>query len=349
VSLTNRNHLGNSAGRPKASAIIIFLNGEKFIGEAIESVLAQTLNPIELILVDDGSTDGATSIAKSYAAKHPGVVRYIDHPGHENLGMSASRNAGMRAANSDYVAFLDADDVWLPGRLEAHVKLLDAHPDVSMIMGRTVLWSSWRKAPPGAPPVHHRWEMTTELGLPALTPLNPPIVAIGFLEAHGGNVPGVCALTIRLKDALAVGGFVETFRTLYEDQAFYYKMCLRYRVMATDDILDFYRQHPDSACSQEGRIAGDRKWRPIFLNWLQDYLIDNGVKEERLWRAFRQEMFPFDRPELFRIISAPRRLIDAFNIASRRAVIFVLTPKVYNRLRRTLRLNVVDVEKYMTP
>lgn len=341
------NPTSSPAAEPLVSAIIIFLNGEKFIAAAIESVLAQTFSSFELILVDDGTTDGAAAIARSYAAARPDRIRCIAHSNGENRGMSASRNAGMRAARGKYVAFLDADDIWLPRRLEVHTDIMERQPEVSMVMGPTVIWRSWAKADPAQPPRAERWEMRTELGLPIGKALEPPIVAIGFLEAHGGNVPGICSLMIRRDHALAVGGFEEQFRTLYEDQAFYFKMCLTYRVMATDEVLDFYRQHPDSACNHEGRIAGDRRMRPIFLQWLQDHLIERGIKNARLWKALRQEMFPFDRPQLYRWIGMPRRLIDAFNITTRRIVIFILTPKIYNNLRRKLRLKVVDVEQYM--
>ena len=78
-------------GAPMVSAIIIFLNGERYIAEAIESIRAQTFADWELILVDDGTTDGATAIARRYAAEHPGRIIYTEHPGHENRGMSASR------------------------------------------------------------------------------------------------------------------------------------------------------------------------------------------------------------------------------------------------------------------
>ena len=77
------------------SVITIFLNSEAFIAEAIDSVLAQDFRSFELILVDDGSTDTSSAIARRYAETHPDRVRYIDHPQHANHGMSASRNAGI--------------------------------------------------------------------------------------------------------------------------------------------------------------------------------------------------------------------------------------------------------------
>jgi glycosyltransferase involved in cell wall biosynthesis len=93
------------------SVIIIFLNSEEFIQEAIESVFAQTYNNWELLLVDDGSTDGSTNIALQYAEQHGERVRYLEHNNRQNRGMSASRNLGIREAKGEYIAFLDADDV----------------------------------------------------------------------------------------------------------------------------------------------------------------------------------------------------------------------------------------------
>ena len=331
-------------GAPMVSAIIIFLNGERYIAEAIESIRAQTFADWELILVDDGTTDGATAIARRYAAEHPGRIIYTEHPGHENRGMSASRNAGLRAARGKYVAFLDADDIWLPERLAHHVGILEAHPDVVMSMGPTLLWSSWNRA---ELPKRKPWlaaDIPTELGLPVMRPLDPPIVAIGFLENHGGNVPGICSLLVRREELLAVDGFEDAFRTLYEDQVFFFKVGLRYRIIATDQVLDYYRQHPESACYVEGGHSGDLKMRPVFLDWLQDYMIDNGYKSRRLWRAFRGEMLRYDQPLLWRMQNMPRDVVDQVNTRLRRLVVFLLTPGFYNWLRRRLRLSVVDVE-----
>src|ERR1043165_10106697 len=102
---------------PAVTAITIFLNEEKFLVEAVESVLAQSSQDWELLLVDDGSSDGSTEIARSYAERHPDRIRRLEHPGHANRGMSASRNLGVSQARGRYVGFLDADDVWLPGQL----------------------------------------------------------------------------------------------------------------------------------------------------------------------------------------------------------------------------------------
>ena len=127
---------------PRVSVITIFYNGERFLAEAIESVLAQSYQDFELILVDDGSNDGSTRIAKAFADRHE-QVRYLEHPRHRNRGMSASRNLGIGSARGDLIAFIDADDRWRPSKLEEQVKLLDRFPEVDLVCGSANYWSSW--------------------------------------------------------------------------------------------------------------------------------------------------------------------------------------------------------------
>src|SRR5438876_10917096 len=99
------------SNQPLVSVVIIFWNAERFLREAIESVFAQAYVNWELLLVDDGSTDGSTAIARSGVEQDPQRVRYVEHPGHDNRGMSASRNLGIGNAQGAVVAFLDAEHV----------------------------------------------------------------------------------------------------------------------------------------------------------------------------------------------------------------------------------------------
>ena len=128
---------------PLVSVITIFLNAERFIQEAIESVFAQTGDNWELLLVDDGSTDSSTQIALRYTQQYPEKVLYFEHNGHKNRGMSASRNLGISKANGEYIAFLDADDVWLPQKLKRQVAILCSQPDAVMVCGPSQWWYSW--------------------------------------------------------------------------------------------------------------------------------------------------------------------------------------------------------------
>ena len=134
---------GQGTYSPRVSIITIFLNGEAFLAQAIESVIAQTYSNWEYLLVDDGSGATATAIAKEYAANYPGKIRYLEHPAHINRGMSASRNLGIRHARGELIGFIDADDMWLPSKLAQHVALLDTRQEVGMVCGTTVYWHSW--------------------------------------------------------------------------------------------------------------------------------------------------------------------------------------------------------------
>lgn len=105
------------------SAVIPAYNCEKYIARSIDSVLNQTRPVNEIIVVDDGSTDHTAQIVKSYGDQ----VRYIYQ---ENAGVSAARNTGIQAASCDWIAFLDADDEWLPAYLDRQIRVLQEHPDL---------------------------------------------------------------------------------------------------------------------------------------------------------------------------------------------------------------------------
>ena len=129
--------------RPLVSVVMPYLHAARFLDEAIQSVASQTYERWELLLVDDGSTDGSERIAASWARRQPGRIHCLRHPGGANRGISASRNLGLRSASGELVAFLDADDVWREHKLERHVALLSAHPEAGMVYGRTEYWHSW--------------------------------------------------------------------------------------------------------------------------------------------------------------------------------------------------------------
>ena len=115
--------MGNDS--PKVSVIIPCYNGAKWISQAVESVLNQTYQEFELIIVDDGSTDNSKKIIDHYLLN--GAVRYIQHK--ENKGIPTTRNTGIKASKGQYIAFLDQDDLWLSRKLEEQVKLFEKDKD----------------------------------------------------------------------------------------------------------------------------------------------------------------------------------------------------------------------------
>lgn len=114
--------------RPTVSVIIPVYNGERYLAEAIESVLAQTYRPIEIIVVDDGSTDGSAHIAKGYGSP----VRYFFQ---SNRGTGAARNRGVGLAVGNFLAFLDQDDLWVADKLTVQMEAFSTVSELDLVFG----------------------------------------------------------------------------------------------------------------------------------------------------------------------------------------------------------------------
>lgn len=120
---------------PRVSVITPIYNSHPYLSAAVESVFEQTYSDWELFLVDDGSRDGSDEMARAYAQRDPDRVLYLEHAGHKNRGVSATRNLAVRHARGEYLALLDADDVWLPEKLQLQVTAAERHPDVAVLYG----------------------------------------------------------------------------------------------------------------------------------------------------------------------------------------------------------------------
>jgi glycosyltransferase involved in cell wall biosynthesis len=119
--------------QPSVSVVIPTFNCGRFLGQALDSVLAQSVRPAEIIVVDDGSTDDTAARLAPYRAH----IRYVRQ---DNQGVSAARNNGVDRATGDLVAFLDADDVWHPGKLELQLRALADNPGLALLGTRTFDW-----------------------------------------------------------------------------------------------------------------------------------------------------------------------------------------------------------------
>ena len=245
-----------------------FLNGAEFLAEALASVRAQTRTDWELLLVDDGSTDNSVALARRATAPYAGRVQFLAHPGHANCGLSASRNLALRHAHGEYVALLDADDVWLPTALARMAALLEATPAAAFVGGNALRWYSWTHDPADAAMDYAPTIARFGLASPALLP--PPQLVHLLLQDPSASPP-TCSVLLRRAWLTAVAGFVDSFRTLYEDQALYAKLALRAPVLLTDEVWAHYRRHNDSVCAQMYGTAAEAESRQVFLDWLAAY------------------------------------------------------------------------------
>lgn len=274
---------------PRVSVIIIFLNGEDFLTAAIESVMGQTFQNFELLLCDDGSDAAASGIAKGWADAHPGKVFYLEHPDHANRGMSATRNLGLGRARGEFVAFIDADDVWVPEKLAEQVAILDAHPEVAMVCGTVNYWNSWMGGEDVLTPTGHVQDEVVP----------PPQATIHLYPLGAAAAPCPSDLLLRREAVEAIGRFEAHFtgpRQMYEDQGFLSKLYLAYPVWFSSRVWLNYRQHEASCVAEVTRDGRYHEVRQYFLNWFEGYLRDRphlctpgvrGALDRALWRYRR--------------------------------------------------------------
>jgi glycosyltransferase involved in cell wall biosynthesis len=268
--------------RPMVSIVVIFKDPGEFLSEAIESVHAQTFPTWELLLVDDGSTDGSSDLARGLAEDDPARTRYFEHESHANQGMSASRNLGIAHARGDFVAFLDADDELVPTAIEEEVAILQAHPRVGMVYGLLEYWYGWT----GQAEDEAR-DFVHPVGVEADQIYEPPDLISLFIQNIAFAPSG---MLLRRNVVLEVGGFEESFRDLYEDQVFAAKICRATPVYISGRCWYRYRQHPDSCCltaERDGRLDASRE---PFLRWLLAYLEQEGLAGGDAWQLVVKEL-----------------------------------------------------------
>lgn len=118
---------------PKVSVVIPAYNGQRYLADTIKSVLAQSMPFLEVIVVDDGSTDNTAGLVRDFI-KRDNRVRYFKQ---EHSGVSAARNRGISQARAEYIAFIDHDDLWSPEKLEKQLAVFNAHPGLALVYART--------------------------------------------------------------------------------------------------------------------------------------------------------------------------------------------------------------------
>jgi glycosyltransferase involved in cell wall biosynthesis/SAM-dependent methyltransferase len=276
-------HTTKASNTDLVSVIMIFLDEKRFIQEAIESILAQTYGNWELLLVDDGSRDGSSEIARCVAAEHSTRVRYLEHAGHQNLGMSASRNLGVRHAKGTYIAFLDADDVWVARKLEQQLSILRSHPAADMVCGSVQYWYSWTGKVDDS-----KRDIVVSLSVQPNALIQPLNLLIPLIQHEA--VTSTISL-IRRDAIIRVGGYEESFRGLYEDQAFFAKLCSKSAVYVANECWYKWRKHLD-ASSYTG--MSDSKYRAArlkFLLWLENYLSTQDLLNAELSKVLRKQIW----------------------------------------------------------
>jgi glycosyltransferase involved in cell wall biosynthesis len=201
----------------RVSVIIPCYEQAHFLAEAVESALGQSYHPLDVTVVDDGSRDATAEVAAAYPD-----VRCVRQP---NQGVSAARNAGLRATHGEYVVFLDADDRLLPGAAQAGVETLEAHPTAAFAAGRLR-------------------RMTVD-GSPLPTTLRTRVTHDHYAALVRRCWLGIPEAMHRRTALLAVGGFDRRLRYA-EDYDLYLRLARRFPIVDHYTQVAEYRQHPGS-------------------------------------------------------------------------------------------------------
>jgi glycosyltransferase involved in cell wall biosynthesis len=247
----------------RITVIIPFLNMRRYLSDAVESVYGQTFTDWEMLLVDDGSDDSSLELALEYARRDPARVRVLAPSSSSGHGASAARNRGLQIARGDFIAFLDADDIWLPEKLERQIRLLTENSDAAMTFARVHYF--FENPAEGA-----GWDQT-------FAPLEekvyaPPDLTMEFLR-NADIYPCPTATLIRRSALMEVEGFEERFRKVRTDLALWVKLSMHFPVYADSAFVARYRQHGQSSVA---RMFNDpeayHKNEMEFWGWLLQYL-----------------------------------------------------------------------------
>lgn len=208
-------------------------NAAVYLPYAIDSVLSQTFSEWEIIITDDGSTDNTRAIADSYRPTLGDKLQYIYQA---NRGLPAARNTGMRSARGEFIALLDADDVWLPHRLERGVEAMDRDPETALVHARVTR-------------IDAQGRVIGEL------PVNPEYLSgriAHYIYIRRAHI--VCPTVMFRKQCLDTAGWFDEAMRATEDRDLWFRIALRDRVTYIDEVLAHYRLSPASMTADLDRL-----------------------------------------------------------------------------------------------
>lgn len=217
--------------KSRISVIIPAYNAAHFIADAIESALAQTRRPDEIVVVDDGSTDDTARVVARYAMHG---VRYIYQ---QNRGPGAARNRGIRETSGELIAFLDADDLWLPAKTEVQEAYLAAHPTVALVSC-------------------DRWTWKVEKGRQSIERFGPPRGRNARREVMVRNIVGNPSQVMARREAVLSAGCFDTTMRWAEEWDLWTRIAARADIGFVHQPLCVYRWH-------SGGLAHENMWRRL--------------------------------------------------------------------------------------
>lgn len=259
VATTARNE------NPKVSVVIPCYNGEKFIGDAIESVLNQTYQDFEIIVVDDGSTDNSKSVIEHYLVDDR--VKFIQHQ--QNRGIPAARNAGIRIATGQYIAFLDQDDKWMRQKLQLQVHFFrNTHKDVDLLFGNIIVIDEYGRCLGQLPPNPYFQQV-----------LNDKKQTLKKLF-ESNFIPSITVM-LKRECLIAVGYFDERVICGADDYDLWMRIAGRFFIGYIDKILAVRLKHAKNYTNPVRMHEGELK---IVNKIVQEYPLLKNMKRKKIAR-----------------------------------------------------------------
>ena len=264
---------------PRVSITIPSFNCARYLGRAIDSALAQTYADYEIIVVDDGSTDDTRGVLTRFGDK----IRYVYQP---NGGLSSARNLALAHASGEFIAYLDADDLWYPHRLQTQVAFLDTHPACGFVHSDVTIIDDDDRV------IHRAYNAETRRDVPE------GYCALNLLRRCHVQVPSVLE---RRECIERVGNFDGRLKTA-QDYLHWIRIALDGMAVGyIPEPLAMYRRTASSLSSSPRRVLDDGVM--IFETLLADPAVRRGpgreavaIARERLY-AFRRELAYLDRVE----------------------------------------------------
>lgn len=288
----------------KISVVIPVYNAEAYVTQAIESALAQP-ETAEVLLIEDGSPDNALEICQALASKY-GKVKLLRHPNGENRGAGASRNLGMRNAKFDYIAFLDADDYYLPGRFVAASEIFRLNPDCEGVYEAVAMQVEsyegmylWQAAGKSASQLQ-----TMSSGIP------PGELAEALIEGNKGYFH-LNGFAIR-KSILEKSGLMEESLRLHQDTEFILRVAFTSHLLpgCLDTPVAMWRVHLSNRISAPRSLSAQYRDRMKYWMSLYRWVRQQGTSEQQ--NLIRKGIFSFNRTYKYRQFSRqflPTKLI----------------------------------------
>ncbi len=251
---------------PRVSVIMSVYNGEKYLREAVDSILNQTFTNFEFIIINDGSTDSSREIIESYNDSHICLIQ-----NKENMGLIKSLNKGINLARGKYIARMDADDISLPERLETQFKYFDADPSLTLCASRFQVidknWNFGRKIQPFASKKLMSWHL------------------LSWYLLFGNRI---CHSSVMVKKEalLKLDGYAEWAHHC-EDFELWSRMSFIYKMIIIPEVLIYWRYHQPGITQ---RYADEqRQTRYKILHQLHEHL--TGFKINNNLSIYLHKMF----------------------------------------------------------